>query len=311
VPDKPAAELLIDQGLIKGLLGAQYPVAAGSALFHVADGWDCSVWRLGPDLAVRLPRRSIAAPLVLNEQRCLPGIADRIAPTGVRVPAPVFSGGPTDAFPWPWSIVPWIDGEPGLDVRRTDRGGWVAPLVEALRALRVPAPDDHPRNPFRGVPLAERAAGVSERIRHMRGLMDAAALTALSDAWEAGLAAPPWRAAPVWIHGDLHPGNMIAAGGSLAGIIDFGDVTAGDPAYDLAVAWLAFDARARAAFIEACGPEIDEATWTRARAWAASVALMLLANSDDNPPYAALGWECAAEFAAPDCSISVPSTGRR
>ena len=125
-------------------------------------------------------------------------------------------------------------------------------------------------------------------------------LSALASAWDDGLATGPWADAPVWIHGDLHPGNLIDAGGRLAGIIDFGDVTAGDPAYDLSVAWLAFDAPARGAFMDACGTRVDAATWTRARAWAGAVTLMLLAHSDDNPPYAALGQDAAAQVIADD-----------
>ncbi|MGC5222550.1 aminoglycoside phosphotransferase family protein [Micromonospora sp. DT81.3] len=297
MPDKPAAEVIIDSELVRGLLAGQYPQADGLALSHAADGWDCSVWRLGSDRAVRLPRRAVAAPLVLHEQQWLPAIAQRIRPTGIEVPAPVFAGGPTEDFPWSWSIVPWIDGGPGLALDRRDRAGWAQPLAAALEALHVAAPDDHPRNPFRGAPLSERADAVRERIGHLGGTLGAADLRAVSDAWAAGLAADPWAGVPVWIHGDLHPGNVITAGSALAGIIDFGDVTAGDPAYDLAVAWLAFDAPARKVFVEACGTRVDAATWTRARAWAAAVTLMLLAHSDDNPSYAALGRECLAELA--------------
>ena len=82
----------------------------------------------------------------------------------------------------------------------------------------------------------------------------------------------------------------------LVALIDFGDVTAGDPAYDLAVAWLAFDAAGRSVF-QVASPHVDAATWTRARAWAAAVALILLQQSDDNPDYLALGIETADEVA--------------
>jgi aminoglycoside phosphotransferase (APT) family kinase protein len=39
----------------------------------------------------------------------------------------------------------------------------------------------------------------------------------------------------VWLDGDLHPGNMLVIGGRLSGVIDFGDLTSGDPATDLAL----------------------------------------------------------------------------
>ena len=105
----------------------------------------------------------------------------------------------------------------------------------------------------------------------------------------------PWAREPVWIHGDLHPANLVAQGSRLTGIIDFGDVTAGDPAYDLAVAWLAFDEDGRERFVAATNGRYDRATWVRAHAWAAAVALMLLAHSDDEPAYAALGREAFDE----------------
>ena len=122
--------------------------------------------------------------------------------------------------------------------------------------------------------------------------------SALTDVWLRGVAERPWDAPPVWVHGDLHPGNLVADGARLVAIIDFGDVTAGDPAYDLAVAWLAFDAAGRSAFLEATGDRHDRATWIRAHAWAASIAVVLLAHSDDNPDYARLGADAADEVLA-------------
>ncbi|WZO32643.1 phosphotransferase [Microbacterium sp. LWS13-1.2] len=187
---------------------------------------------------------------------------------------------------------PWIHGERALDESPAARGSWAATLAHALDALHADAPEDHPVNPFRGIPLAMRSEAVAARLQHLReaGTLDAASTEGLREVWRAGVSAAPWDRPPVWIHGDMHPGNLVVHNGALAGIIDFGDVTAGDPAYDLAIAWLAFDARGRAAFVTATDSRYDADAWIRARAWAAAVALMLVAHSDDNPDYLALGW---------------------
>ena len=74
MPDKPSAEFPIAEHLVRALVSSQaasIPGAADLPLWHIADGWDCSVWRLGERLAVRLPRRAAAAPLVVHEQAAL------------------------------------------------------------------------------------------------------------------------------------------------------------------------------------------------------------------------------------------------
>lgn len=306
MPDKPAAEVDIDESLVRVLLADQaervIPDAVTLPLAKVAEGWDSEVWRLGARHAVRLPRRAVAAPLARHEQRALPDIARRLGAVGVRVPAPVVAGTPTEAFPWAWSVVPWIEGDRGMDVPRGDRSDWAETLAAALGALHVHAPAGHPVNPVRGGALATRAAAFRDRLAALRDAqaIDPATAGLLEDAWHAGLSAAPWSRAPVWIHGDLHPGNLVSHDGGLAGIIDFGDVTAGDPAYDLAVAWLAFDAGGRARFRAATSDRYDAATWRRARAWAAAVVLMLLLHSDDDPDYRALGTDAAADIIADD-----------
>ncbi|WP_109210652.1 MULTISPECIES: aminoglycoside phosphotransferase family protein [Microbacterium] len=302
--DKPSADVDIDESLIRRLLVGQaretIPGVDSLGLRKVAEGWDSEVWRLGDDYAVRLPRRSASAPLVLHEQAALPAIAARLTSVGVRVPAPLVHGVAGEGYPWAWSVVPWIDGERVLDVDTPRRTPWASTLARALVLLHVDAPDDHPVNPFRGVPLAARAHAVEGRLdgllRH--GTLDAASASALLRIWRTGVEAAPWDRPPVWIHGDLHPGNLVAHDGVLAGIIDFGDVTAGDPAYDLSVAWLAFDREGRDRFIAAAGSRYDDAAWVRAHAWAVAVALILLAHSDDNPDYFALGRDAAAEVLA-------------
>ena len=58
------------------------------------------------------------------------------------------------------------------------------------------------------------------------------------ETWERLRATTPWTGAATWIHGDLHPGNVMMRDGRLSGVLDFGDVTAGDPARDLSVVWM-------------------------------------------------------------------------
>ena len=110
-------------------------------------------------------------------------------------------------------------------------------------------------------------------------------------AWEELSSAPAWDGPPTWLHGDPHPANLLLAGDHLAAVIDFGDLAGGDPATDLAAAWLVFDPAGRSAFRtrtnDLCGR--DDATWTRARGWALSIATALTTHSDDNPPLARTG----------------------
>ena len=301
MPDKPTAEVTIDETLVRHLVSSQashVPRAAMLPLLRVAEGWDCAVWRLGDAHAVRLPRRAAAAPLIHHEQASLALLAPAVEASGIRVPVPIVHGTPDPRYPWAWSVVPWIEGDRGIDVPRGERGGWAPALAAALIALHVPAPASHPHNPVRGHPLVSRARVFDERLRALlsTAVVDPDDADVLSRAWSEGVAAHPWQGAPVWIHGDLHPGNLVARGPALAGIIDFGDVTAGDPAYDLAVAWLAFDRDGRERFIAATDHRYDDATWVRARAWCAAVAVLLLAHSDDEPDYARLGRGAIAEL---------------
>ncbi|UWF78430.1 MULTISPECIES: phosphotransferase [Microbacterium] len=294
MPDSPASEVTVGEADVRRLLRRSAPHLAELPLQRAAEGWDNSMWRLGADLAVRMPRRQAAARLIAHEQQALPALARALAPTGVRVPEPLLVGAPDGRYPWNWSIVPWLPGLPAIETARADRTAWAAQLARALRHLHRPAPADAPANPVRGVPLARRDGAIRARLD---GIGPGRVAEFLRAAWDAGLAAPA-ATERVWIHGDLHPGNLLVEDGWLRAIIDFGDVTAGDPAYDLAGMWPAFDADGRRAFRTAIGDRYDAATWTRARAWAAALAAILLHASDDLPAFRALGESTAAELMA-------------
>ncbi len=100
----------------------------------------------------------------------------------------------------------------------------------------------------------------------------------LSLAWGDAVGLPSHEGPPMWIHGDLHPLNLVALDASLRAVIDFGDITAGDPATDLLVAWYLFDAAGREEFRSrlGLGGPGGASAWGRGAGWALSHALAVL-----------------------------------
>jgi aminoglycoside phosphotransferase (APT) family kinase protein len=279
----PPAEFAIDGALVSRLLAEQHPDLAHLPLEVVDAGWDNAMFRLGDHLAVRLPRRAAAAPLILHEQTWLPGLSARLT---LPVPTPCRFGTPALGYPWHWSVVHWLDGvtadlnEPASSQAR--------PLAEFLHSLHGPAPAAAPANPMRGVPLALRCGMVAARLQRLAGRTNLIT-PQLMRVWEAALRAP-LDLPPTWLHADLHPRNVLVQRGSITGIIDWGDLTAGDPATDLASVWMLWeDPRARQAAMEAYG-HISEATLQRAKGWAVLFGVFLLDTGlTDNPRNAEIG----------------------
>ncbi|MGH3689625.1 MAG: phosphotransferase [Microbacterium sp.] len=289
--DSPAAEIVLGEDDVRELVRTAAPELAELPLTRFAEGWDNVTWRLGSALAVRIPRRDLAGPLIRHEQLALPLLSMQLATANIRTPLPVFAGSPSADFPWHWSIVPWLPGTSALGLPRRDNTTWAAELAAALLILHRVAPSDTPRNPVRGVPLRRRDESIRSRLADLPPTI----ARPLATLWQTGLDAAP-STESVWIHGDLHPGNILVDGHRLSALIDFGDVTSGDPAYDLAAGWLAFDAEGRHVFRRATRDRYDEATWVRARAWAAAVATILCHSSDDRVDLRTLGQEAAAEL---------------
>jgi aminoglycoside phosphotransferase (APT) family kinase protein len=283
----PAAEVDVSPYLVRRLLAAQQPDLAQLSIEVMANGWDNVVYRVGDTLLARLPRREAAAGLVVHEQRWLPVLQSRLP---LPVPAPVRVGRPGPGYPWSWSIVPFL---PGRVASRNPPADWrdaAISLGRFLAALHTPAPPDAPANALRGVPLADRSARLIRHLSAVGGLADHKAVTRV---WEAALAAPAWYQPAVWLHGDLHPANIVVHRGRVSGVIDFGDITSGDPANDLSVAWMLLPARYHDDFRNAYRPAgqyaASDACWVRARGWALALSLAMLANSADNPQIAEIG----------------------
>lgn len=272
MPRMHADELDIDEASVRRLIAAQFPHWSRLPIERVASsGTDNGMFRLGDELAVRLPRRQVATEQIEKEHRWLP----RLAPLPLEIPTPIALGRPSNEYPWRWSVYTWLTGESAITATIDDEraaalaiAGFVAAL-QRINPTSGPEPGSH--NFGRGVPLAKRDRYLRAALASLDGELD---VGAVSVAWECALDANVWTNAPVWIHGDLAPGNLLVRNGSITGVIDFGGLAVGDPACDLMVAWNFLTGNARAAFKFALNP--DEATWARGRGWALSMSVIAL-----------------------------------
>jgi len=288
----PAAEVEVDAALVQALLREQHPILAHLPCVPVDAGWDNAMVRLGDTFCLRLPRRAAAATLIEHEQAWLPGLVDRLP---LQIPVPLRTGEPGCGYPWRWSIVPWLAGQPA-DLQPPNASE--APRLGAfLKALHQRAPTDAPLNPFRGVPLQKRAPAVAERMQRLES-QSPLITPEMRRMWAAALAAPV-DMEPTWIHGDLHPRNVLVEDGVFSGIIDWGDIAAGDRATDLAAIWMLFDdPQARRQAWQAYG-SVTYATYMRAKGWAIGFGVTLLeAGLADDPRHAAVGEQTLRRVAA-------------
>ena len=89
------------------------------------------------------------------------------------------------------------------------------------------------RSVGRGGELSVYDLDTRQCIKALRDRIDAKRATSV---WESALQAKCDRI-PVWIHGDVAPGNLLVDGGRLCAVIDFGQLAAGDPSCDVTIAW--------------------------------------------------------------------------
>ncbi|MFH9471074.1 aminoglycoside phosphotransferase family protein [Streptomyces clavifer] len=288
-------EIPVDETLVRSLLQAQRPEWAGLPLSRAGAGTDNTMYRLGHDLLVRLPRTAGSGQSVRKEQQWLPRLAPRLS---CVIPEPVHAGTPTDAFPVAWSVLRWIDGaEAGPDTV----GDWAAfgaDLAAVVRELHrvdlMGAARADGLSWYRGgslEPCDQWIAGCFDDCRTTVGSeLD---IDFLEQLWRAALALPEPSGPHVWLHGDLKPTNLLVREGGLHAVIDFGGLSIGFPDAEHSTVW-DLPSQARQAYWDTL--DLDDATWTRARAWAIAVGVSGISYYGDTFP--AFVAECRARLRA-------------
>lgn len=269
------AEVVVDEALVRALLAEQFPELDACSARLIGEGWDNSVWVVEERWAFRFPRRSIAIPGVQRELDVLPRLAPLLA---VPVPEPRFVGQPNDRFPWPFFGALMLPGrEPAdadvTDDERVELGAALGRLLRTLHSAETLAAVD----PDHALPVDfNRRADMPNQVLRARQSLPELSLPepgrVAAILAEAELL-PPSRS-KMLVHGDLHIRHVLVDSGSIAGVIDWGDVCVGDPSIDLQVAWSLLSADARSQFFEEYGP-IDEERALRARVLAIRLCAML------------------------------------
>jgi aminoglycoside phosphotransferase (APT) family kinase protein len=265
-------ELEINEALVRRLLQEQFPEWSSLRLTRVVPaGTVNAIFRLGDALSVRLARREGPTVPGSNEADWLPKLAPQLP---LEIPVPVAQGVPGAEYPWFWDILTWVAGET-VPVEEIDVAQAARDLAGFVAALQQVDPAGAP--PGRGIPLAER----DEETRYWLARFGGG--PAVVAEWERALAAPPWAGLPVWHHGDLDMRNWLVQDGRISGVIDWNCMGVGDPACDVMVGWKLHSGAARDAFCQAL--RRDGATWARARGWALSQAVGILAyyTAENNP----------------------------
>ncbi|MCX6015105.1 MAG: aminoglycoside phosphotransferase family protein [Chloroflexales bacterium] len=263
--------------LVRNLIDDQFPQWRELTLIRVeSSGTDNAIFRLGSDLAVRMPRVISATAHIAKECRWLPVLAPHLP---LVTPVPVAQGQASAAYPWPWYVYHWLTGQDVSQTQSLDMVQLAKDLVGWITALQrcdtTSAPLAGDGNFGRGLPLADPDRDARTRACIIQcadlGLI---AYTPAIELWQKATHTPAWSVAGVWIHGDLTATNLLCQESRLSAVIDFGGLAVGDPAVDLLPAWNMGTVESRQAFREAI--HVDDETWLRGQAWALSVAVIAL-----------------------------------
>lgn len=287
-----AEQFEIDSQLVATLLKQQCPEFAKFPIRRIKHvGTDNAIFRLGDQYAIRLPRINTAIKQIIIEQNWLAKLSKRLP---FAIPVPVKIGQASAAFASTWYIYRWLDGH-HPDVNDGDDLQLLASDLATFIASLWQVPTDGAPVAIRGLPLMTKDKIVSTALLSLKSIVDTDSLAAI---WQLSLTVPDWCQAPVWLHGDLLPFNLIVQHHHLRAVIDFGLMGVGDPACDLLPAWCLFNAESRKIFKEQLA--VDDATWLRAKAWAIAIALPIIPYyRHSNPALVAVAMRMIDELLLP------------
>jgi aminoglycoside phosphotransferase (APT) family kinase protein len=281
-------QLTVTTGMVAALVAEQFPAWAGLPVREVqSQGTVNALFRIGDRLAARFPVQPGDPARTLRwleaEAEAARTLAGR---TRFLTPEPAGLGKPGSGYPLPWSVQTWV---PGVVATDADPGGSpafardLAGFISDVRAIGTGGRTF--AGSGRGGVLTSQDEWLETCFARSEGLLDVPRLRRM---WQVLRAAPRDGAPDVMNHRDLVPGNVLVAGGRLAGVIDVGSLGPADPALDLVGAWHLLEAGPREILRAGLGSGDQE--WERGKAWAFAQAMGLVwYYVTSNPTMASVG----------------------
>lgn len=269
-------EVNINNKIVRQLLTQQFPEFTHLKLESVyPEGTDNKLYKLGDDKVIRMPRMERSAINIKKESQWLSQLVPLLP---IAIPEPLAQGQPSINYPFPWLICQWLEGrnpdkenELNYDQAAVDLGNFIV----SMQKINFP---DAPAC-SRGQPLSTRDQETRKSIKLLDNTFNIGLLTKI---WESLLTTPKWQGRPTWIHGDLHPGNLLSQSGRITAVVDFGSVGVGDPACDLMAAWTLLTTETRENFRTII--QADDPTWRRGCGWALHFGIVAYPYYKDTNP---------------------------
>ena len=234
-PPWAAARAALTERDVRAIVAEQFPSAPRTRVAPVGEGWDFEAWRVD-DVVFRFPKRPEAA----VQQRYEVAMLSRIgAHLPVAVPEPVFEGTGCEHVPYPFAGYRWIDGSPG-DRLMPSRARWddfaarYGRFVQALQAV--------PRERLRDLDVRSSDGDLQEVLRGFESeVRSVLSPHAFDRAWRLADVDHSVRGDVVLVHDDLCPEHwLFDEEGRLVAVIDWTDVSWGDPLADWTAVWIWF-----------------------------------------------------------------------
>lgn len=243
------ADIVLNEDIARQLIESQFEALAPARLQLVGEGWDNAAYRVNDEWLFRFPRREVGAALIMSELQFLPTLGAHLP---IPIPSPTYVGGPEGEYPYPFLGYEWIPGETACTHEWTDeeRAEFAAPLGRFLKTLHsIPVSPEAPSDTLNRADVAARVPMVKERLERVKLLAEDIDFSKVPKLLDECIRTTPHRGAHVWCHGDLYARHIITNGhGRLSGVIDWGDLHAGDPAVDLGIVYSFLPASARHLF---------------------------------------------------------------
>jgi aminoglycoside phosphotransferase (APT) family kinase protein len=254
------AEIEVDTERARGLIRDRFPGIPATSIEPLGRGWDNTAFVVDRAIVFRFPRKPETARLLETEASALPVIGPLVP---LAIPRPEWIAGPGDDFPWPFVGHRLVPGRTACGAHLSDEDRHrAAPLLGAFlaRLHAIPATAvDVPGDTIARTDFALRRKLIMERLDVLRsnGLIDdPSRWLRLFHSFDAPAPAPT----ATLVHGDLYVRHLIVdEANSLPGVIDWGDVHAGDAAVDIMLLFGFLPASARDGFLRAYG-DVDERT---------------------------------------------------